>query len=123
MKITVQHEDYRLVDTGDVNNQLGQLENARFSDGTESAQSSHACPCGKVYILQIRITVRALPYTLPHSSSTVFHDVEGIEYLEMLGFKVFALTGDGTSTKYIILKMHSDGSGVPCCKRCSILSR
>ena len=41
---------------------------------------------------------------------------EGIERLEILGFKVLAITADGASTNCNFFKMHSNGGEGPCNK-------
>ena len=113
------------VDIGDIGNQLSQLE---CSYRNESAKS---CPsiATHMLVLMVRGIFFHMEYPYAHfpthrlTASSLFSIMwEGIERLEELGFKVIAITGDGTSTNRKFFKMHSNSGDSPCYKTTNLYS-
>ena len=95
------------IDIGDINNWLGQLQSAGLGNGANLVQSiaSH------MLVLMARGIITKLEYPYAHfpthclTSASLFYVVwEGIECLEMLGFKILAITADGASTNCKFLR-------------------
>ena len=88
------------IDIGDINNQLGQLQSACLGNGADLVQSiaSH------MLVLMVRGIFTKLEYPYAHfpthrlTAASLFSIIwEGVERLEMLGFKVLAITADGAA--------------------------
>lgn len=99
------------IDIGNVNNQLNDLEQSCRNEASDDCPHPVAT---HMLVLMIRGIFVHLAYPYAHfptsklTGDSLFNIVwEAIERLEMLGFKVLVITGDGASSNRKFFKLHS----------------
>ena len=99
------------IDIGDINNRLDQLQSAGLGNGANLVQYIASHMLVLMLVLMVKGIFTKLEYPYAHFpthcliAASLFYVVwEGIECLEMLGFKVLAITADGASTNCKFLR-------------------